>query len=157
MTRKEGVTPYENIGVDFAGPIKYKMKPKQEGKAYLFLYACRLTRGVYLNVLLNLQTNKFLTSLKTFIARRGRLRYIYSDNGNTFKDAAYCLSKVKKSKKFHNCLAKMQITWKFNLSRVPLWGWQFESLIGIFISAFRKSDRQWILVLEGIVRPCCGR
>ena len=138
VTRTDGVTPYENIGVDFTGLIKYRIKTKQVGKAYEVRYACCLTRGVYLDLLHNLQTDKFLTSLKTFIVRRGRPRYIYSDNGSTFKAVADWLSKVKKSENFHNCAAQMQITWKFNLSRAPWWGGQVERLIGIFKSAFRK-------------------
>lgn len=117
VTRTESVTPYENVGVDFAGPIKYRVKLKQEGKAYLVVYACYLTRAVYLDILPSLQTDKLLTSLKTFIARHGRPRYIYSDNGSAFKAAADWLNKVRKSEKFHDCLAKLEITWKFNLSR----------------------------------------
>lgn len=72
VTRTQGVTVYENVGVDFVGPIKYQVKSKQEGKAYLVLYTCCLTRGVYLDVLPSLQTDNFLSSLKTFIARCGQ-------------------------------------------------------------------------------------
>ena len=138
VTRTQGMTPFENVGVDFAGPIKYRVKPKQEGKAYLVLYACCLTRGVFLDVLPTLQTDKFLASLKKFIARRGRPRYIYSDNGSTFKAAADWLKKVRKCERFHDRLAQLEIDWKFNLSRAPWWGGQFERLIGIFKSTFHK-------------------
>lgn len=31
--------PFEVVGVDFAGPIKYRKTPQVEGKAYLVLYA----------------------------------------------------------------------------------------------------------------------
>ena len=138
-TRTQGVTPYETIGVDFAGPIKYQVTKKMEGKAYLALYACGLTRGVYLDLLPSLETSKFLTSLKGFIARRGRPRVIYSDNGSTFKAAADWLRKAMKDEKFHTCLSKLDIAWRFNLSRAPWWGGQFERLIGVFKSAFRKA------------------
>lgn len=132
------MTPFENVGVDFAGPIKYRVKPRQEGKAYLVLYACCLTRGVFLDVLPTLQTDRFLASLKKFIARRGRPRYVYSDNGSTFKAAADWLKKVRKCERFHDRLAQLEIDWKFNLSRAPWWGGQFERLIGIFKSTFHK-------------------
>lgn len=66
------MTPYETIGVDFAGPIKYQLTKKMEGKAYLALYTCGLIRGVYLDLLLSLETSKFLASLKGFIASAKR-------------------------------------------------------------------------------------
>ena len=112
-----------------------------EGKAYLALYACGLTRGVYLDLLPSLETSKFLASLKGFIARRGRPCVIYSDNGSTFKAAADWLRKAMKDEKFHTCLSKLDIAWRFDLSRsrAPWWGGQFERLIGVFKSAFRKA------------------
>ena len=119
------MTPYQTIGVDFAGPIKYRLTPKTEGKAYLVLYACSLTRGVYLDLLRSLETDKFLTSLKGFIARRGRPQVIYSDNGSTFKASSDWISKVRKEEKFHHYLAKYDIAWRFNLSRAAWWGGQF--------------------------------
>ena len=138
LARTQGVTPYQTIGVDFAGPIKYRLMPKTEGKAYLVLYACSLKRGVYLDLLPSLEMDRFLTSLKGFIARRGRLQVIYSDNGSTFK-AADWISKVRKEEKFHHYLAKHDIAWRFNLSRAPWWGGQFKRLIDVFKSAFRKA------------------
>ena len=44
-----------------------------------------------------------------------------------------------KDEKFHPCLSKLDIAWRFNLSRAPWWGGQFERLIGVFKSAFRKA------------------
>ena len=147
-TRTEGTTPYKVIGVDFAGPIKYKIKKTQEGKAYLVLYACSLTRGVYLEVLESLETLPFLRSLKRLIARRGRPSLIYSDNAKTFQAAASWLKKVMKDENFHSELSKYEIKWKFNLSRAPWWGGQFERLIGIFKSAFYKVVGKGLLTFE---------
>ena len=53
-TRTQGTTPFEVIGVDFAGPIKYGTKTKKEAKAYLLLYACSLARAVHLDVVRSL-------------------------------------------------------------------------------------------------------
>ena len=39
-------TAFEVIGVDFAGPIRYKSSSKVERKAYMVTFACSLTRGV---------------------------------------------------------------------------------------------------------------
>ena len=80
-TRTQGTNPYQVIGVDYAGPIRYRVSKQREGKAYVLLYACSLTRGVYLDLLPSLETAECLRSLKQFIARRGRPERIYSDNG----------------------------------------------------------------------------
>ena len=72
----------------FAGPMKYRKKKGQEGKAYQVLSACSLTRGIYLELLSSLETSEFLRSLKRFIVRGGRPEKIYSDNGRTFVAAA---------------------------------------------------------------------
>ena len=47
----EGSTPFDVIGVDFAGPIKYSGKCKTEKKACIVLYSCCLTYGIFLEVL----------------------------------------------------------------------------------------------------------
>lgn len=138
-SRTQGETPYAVVGIDFAGPIKYRIKANTDGKAYLILYACSLTRGVYLELLHSLETDEFMRSLKRFVARRGRPRIIYSDNGSTFKAAAKLINLINKDEKINNYLAKNSIEWKFNLSRAPWWGGQFERLVGVFKSAFHKT------------------
>ena len=107
--RTEGSTPFEVIGVDFAGPIKYRIRAKTEEKAYLALCACSLTRGLLLEVLPNLATSEFLRSLKRLIARRGRPEKIYSDNGKTFVGAEKWLKQVMRDKKTQDYLAHENI------------------------------------------------
>ena len=80
-TWTQGTNPYQVIGVDYAGPIRYRVSKQREGKAFVLLYACGLTRGIYLDLLPNLETAECLKSLKQFIARRGRPERICSDNG----------------------------------------------------------------------------
>ena len=59
-------------------------KPNTEGKAYILLYACSLTRAVYVDLVPNLEATEIIRSLKCFIAQRGRPQRIYSDNAKTF-------------------------------------------------------------------------
>ena len=86
--RTEGHTPFQVIGVDFEGSLRYRMKPKTEGKAYVLLYACSFTRAMYIDLVPNLETTEFIRGLKCFIARRGRPQRIYSDNGKIFVGAS---------------------------------------------------------------------
>lgn len=62
--RTEGNTPFNVIGVDFAGPGKYRDKHKEKQKAYVVLYSCSLTRGVFLELLPSLETTELIKSLK---------------------------------------------------------------------------------------------
>ena len=72
VDRTEGSEAFEVVGVDFAGPLKYRKSKKQEGKAYLIVYTCSLTLALHVEVLTTMETTEFLGSLKRFIARRGR-------------------------------------------------------------------------------------
>ena len=91
----------------------------KDEKAYIVLFACSLTRALYLELLPNLTTDEFLASLKRLIARRERPQKIYSDNTKTFVAAAKWLKQVEKEEKVHDWLARQGIKWQFNLSRAP--------------------------------------
>jgi hypothetical protein len=139
LERTVGNHPFQAIGVDFAGPLKYKKSNKAEGKAYIVLYACSLTRAIYVELLPTLRAQEFLSSLKRFIARKGRPQKIFSDNGKTFVAAEKWLKTVQKDEKLQNFLAVTEIHWQFNLSRAPWWGGQFERLIGLVKRALYKT------------------
>ena len=139
LDRTDGTRPFQTIGVDFAGPIKYLKKPKQEAKSYIVLYACSLTRAVYLQMLHSLETQEFLQSFKRLVARRGRPSKVYSDDARTFVAAVRWLKKAQSDERFNDYLATNQIRWQFNLSRAPWWGGQFERLIGLVKRALHKT------------------
>ena len=148
-TQTKETTPFEVLGVDFAGPIRYKTKGKKFGKSYLVLYGCsHITRAVHLEVLKSLELSEFLGSLKRFIARRGRPKIIYSDNGTTFQAASKWLKKVQSDEQMSNFLSERSVQWKFNLSLAPCWGGQYERLIGLFKRVFYKSVSNGMLTLE---------
>ena len=68
--------------------------------------------------------------MKRLIARQGSPKIVYSDNVKTFHAGAKWLNRINKDEKFHNFLSNESVTWKFNLSKAPWWGGQFERLIG---------------------------
>ena len=87
----------------------------------------------------SLETDNFITCLKRFIARRGRPRVIYSDNVATFIKAEKWLRELRKDERLQGLLEQHEISWKFNLSRAPWWGVQFERLIGVVKSSMFKA------------------
>ena len=120
--RTVGSVPFEVVGVDYAGPIAYKSSKKKIGKAYILLFTCSLTRAIHLELLPDLTADNCIKSLKRFVARRGRPRKVYSDNGKTFIAAAKWISKIMKEEQIQGYLTHQNITWQFNLSRAPWWG-----------------------------------
>ena len=139
VDRTEGTFPFQVVGVDYAAPITYKISKKKEGKAYILLFACSLTRAVHLELLTDQTTAGFIRCLKHFIARRGRPTKIYSDDGRSFVAASRWLKSVMREEKLQDYLAHHNILWQFNLARAPWWGGQFERLFGVVKQSFYKS------------------
>ncbi|XP_028408199.1 uncharacterized protein LOC114530777 [Dendronephthya gigantea] len=148
--RTEGNTAFQVVGVDYAGPIKYLKKSKREGKAYIILYACSLTRATYLELLPNQETSEFVRSLKRLVARRGRPQRIYSDNAKTFAAAAKWLRNIMKDERLHDWLSKFEIRWQFNTSRAPWWGGQYERIIGLVKQALYKTGGGTLLTWNAL-------
>ena len=119
LERTRGSGAFEVVGVDFACPIKYLKLFRKEGKAYLVLFACRLSRALYLKVLPNLETATFLGSLNRLMARRGQPSTIFSDNGRTFVGAAKLLREIRKDERLQAYLSEEEISWRFNLRHAP--------------------------------------
>ena len=117
-----GTTPFQVVGADYAGPVKYRVSRNREGKAYIVLYACSLSRALYLELTKTMETEEFISTLKRFIARKGRPEKIYSDNGRTFVGAAKWLRNVIQDERLHDFLAQLNIKWQFNLTKAPWWG-----------------------------------
>lgn len=98
-----------------------------------------MSRALYLELLPNQTLEEFIQCLKRFIARRGRPEKIYSDNFSTFVAASKWLRGIFKEEKLHEFLAEHTIQWKFNLSRAPWWGGQFERMVSIVKQALYKT------------------
>ena len=80
LDRTVGSRAFQVVGVDYAGPLYFKVSQNKEAKAYILLFSCSLTRAIHLQALQDLSTDEFIRLLKLFIARRGRPERIYSDN-----------------------------------------------------------------------------
>ena len=59
----EGTAAYQVVGVDYAGPFRYRVGSKEE-KAYIILYAYSLTRALHLELLPNQETEELIRSPK---------------------------------------------------------------------------------------------
>ena len=84
--------PFYNTGIDFLRPIIMKLSKKTranqaKAKRYGVIFTCMTTRAIHLEIAEDLTTDSFILSLRRFIARRGNVKRIRSDNGTNFKRA----------------------------------------------------------------------
>ena len=140
--------PFAFTGVDFAGPIIYKIKKSTFGKSYVALFTCASTRAVHLKLCKDLSALEFKRTMKEFVARRGPPQVMVSDNGRTFVATKKWLKTLVKNEDLMNFLAIQRIKWKFNLSRAPWWGGFFERLVGIMKRSLSKTIGKKLLTFS---------
>ncbi|GFX04795.1 integrase catalytic domain-containing protein [Trichonephila clavipes] len=111
--------PFEIVGIDLAGPLFLK----DGRKAWITLFTCAVYRAIHLELVNSLISDAFLLALRCFIARRGRPRTIYCDNGTNFRGAFNDLSKLNWSKIVEETRTQ-KILWKFVPPTAAWWeGW----------------------------------
>ena len=97
------------IGTDYAGPIYYKIRKKNELKAYILLFSCSVTRAVHVELVSSFTTTEFIKSFKRLISRRGKPKVVYSNNPKTFKAGAKWLANINRDQKLHDFLSSETI------------------------------------------------
>ena len=78
--------PFTYCGVDLFGPFQIK-QGRKEVKRYGVLFTCLTSRAVHIETADSLETDSFINALRRFIARRGPLREIRSDQGTNIVGA----------------------------------------------------------------------
>jgi hypothetical protein len=146
--RTEFAEPFTTTGVDFAGPLYYKIGKNETRKAYVALFTCSTTRAVHLSLCKEMTFTEFKRVMKNFVARRGSPKLFVSDNAKTFKAAKKWLSTLAREEDLFNYLAVNNINWRFNMSRSPWWGGFFERLIGIMKISLSKTIGKALLRFE---------
>jgi len=128
---------FVNTGVDLAGPFLCKESKRRNAKIYkcwLVMFVCLCTRAVYIDIVSELSTAAFLSSLDRFISRRGVPSTIYSDLGTNFVGAARELKEIRDvlmeaNDQIKSYCAERQISWQFNPPSAPTFGGSWEAAI----------------------------
>ena len=108
------VHAFSKIGIDYAGPIFVKNIFRHEStmfKSYIIIITCASSRGIHLELVLDMGAEALIRALKRFQARRGTLHFMISNNGKTFKDSTL--------KSFTN---ENGTQWSFITERPPWFG-----------------------------------
>lgn len=81
---------FVNVGIDYAGPVLVRSSlgrlPKLT-KAWIAVFVCLITRAIHLELVQEASTPAFIAAFKRFVARRGRVEQIISDNATNFVGA----------------------------------------------------------------------
>ena len=75
--------PSTSVGIDCFGPFQVRRR-RSLVKRYGVIFTCLAIRAVHIEIALSLDTDSFLLALRRFIARRGQVEVIHSDNGKNF-------------------------------------------------------------------------
>jgi hypothetical protein len=141
--------PFLTTGIDYAGPISLRLgtiRSKTITKVYIAIFVCFATKAVYIEVGTSLTTEAFLAALRRFIARRGKPRTIYSDNGTNFQGAANQLYEIYTKLQFSSKMARVQdflanegCDWNFIPPHGPHFGGLLEAAVKSMKYHLRKT------------------
>ncbi|XP_074651593.1 uncharacterized protein LOC141906247 [Tubulanus polymorphus] len=123
--------PFANTGIDYFGPIEIK-SGRSKVERYGVVLTCMTSRAIHLESANSLETDSCVNAIRRFIARRGAVKHIGSDNGsnlvgaqNDLKQALTTLDQEKISK----FCAKHDIEWDSNPPLASHFGGIWERMI----------------------------
>ena len=150
--------PFHTTGVDYAGPFSLKLGRVRKPvivKAYLAIFICFSTKAVHLEVVSDLTTNAFVSSLKRFVSRRGLPHSIQSDNGTNFVGARNELADLYRFLEaadtldsIHSYLLSNKISWQHIPERAPHFGGLWEAAVKSAKHHLRRVIGQQTLTFE---------
>ncbi|XP_053389066.1 uncharacterized protein LOC128552084 [Mercenaria mercenaria] len=108
--------PFTRVGVDYFGPFEVK-QGRSYVKRYGVIFTCLASRAVHLEVAASLDTDSYINALRRFIARRGQVTKMRSDNGSNFIGANKELKKAITDWnvcQIHDAMLQKNIDWQFN-------------------------------------------
>lgn len=123
--------PFTRVGVDYFGPFLVK-RGRGQIKKYGVIFTCLAIRAIHLEVASSVDIDACLNAIRRFLARRGQVKEMYSDNGTSFRSAD---SELKKSIKEWNTskiakhLLQKGVQWHFNPPTGSHHGGSWERLI----------------------------
>ena len=108
---------FSRVGVDYFGPFEVKVK-RSRVKRYGVIFTCLASRAVHLEVAASLDTDSYINALRRFIARRGQVKRIRSDNGTNFIGAERELTRSIQEwnqSQIQSAMLQKNVDWKLTL------------------------------------------
>ena len=149
--------PFSRVGVDCFGPFQVR-RGRSLAKRYGVIFTCLAIRAVHIEVAHSLDTDSFLLALRRFIARRGQVKEIRSDNGTNFTSGEKELRESVKAwnqEKIHESLLQKEIVWSFNPPHGSHFGGVWERCIRTTRKILRALLREQITDDESLATLMC--
>ncbi|XP_035219278.1 uncharacterized protein LOC118192422 [Stegodyphus dumicola] len=124
---------FEVTGIDLAGPW-YVLSGE---KAWIVIFTCAIYRAVHFELTKSLSADSFIMALRRFIARRGRISILYTDNGTNFVGTNNALNELDWEKIMEFSTIE-KIKWKFNPPSAAWWGGFQERLVRMVKELLRR-------------------
>ena len=108
--------PFSSVGIDYFGPFEVKCG-RSTVKRYGVLFTCLTVRAIHIEVAHSLETDACINAFRRFIARRGQVSVMRSDNGTNLVGAEKEMREAIKGwnqSKISEMLMQKGITWIFN-------------------------------------------
>lgn len=146
VDRVAATPPFTYCAVDLFGPFLIK-QGRSDVKRYGCIFTCLACRAIHIETTNSLDTDSFINALRRFIARRGNIRQLRSDNGTNFVGAEMELRRALQEMD-HNKIAAFllqnggdYIIWKRNPPTASnmggVWERQIRSVRAILASLLR--------------------
>ena len=149
--------PFTRTGVDLFGPFNVK-RGRASVKRYGVIFTCLTSRAVHIEMATSLETDSFIHALRCFIARRGQVQEMRSDNGTNFTGADRELRKAIKewnTSQIENSLLQRDIKWIFNPPSGSHHGGVWERIIRSIRKIMSATLREQSLDEEGLQTFFC--
>ncbi|XP_062600914.1 uncharacterized protein LOC134262527 [Saccostrea cucullata] len=143
--RMEPSLPFTYCGMDCFGPFIVK-QGRKEIKRYGLLFTCMCSRAIHIEMLDDMSTDAFINGLRCFIAIRGTVRQLRSDQGTNFIGAKNEFQKALNKERICSFLAEKHCEFVFNAPSASHTGGVWERQI--------RTVRN---ILNAILLLCPGR
>ena len=138
--------PFSYCGIDCFGPFVVK-DGRRHIKRYGLIVTCLAMRAIHLEVLDDMSTDAFLSSIRNVIAIRGNIRRLRSDRGTNFvgakRELRECWKKMDHDK-VTRVLAQQETEWILNTPTAShmggVWERQIRSVRSVLSGLTKKSD-----------------
>ncbi|KAL3979219.1 Rab5 GDP/GTP exchange factor [Sarotherodon galilaeus] len=149
--------PFSFVGVDYFGPFEVK-HGRSLVKRYGVIFNCLAIRAVHIEVASSLDTDSFINALRRFIARRGQVQELRSDNGTNFVGAERELRRAMEEwnqEKISDALSLKGVKWIFNPPTGSHHGGAWERLIRSVRKVLNSTLQTQHLDEEGLQTALC--
>lgn len=149
--------PFTSVGVDCFRPFQVR-RARSLIKRYGVIFTCLTVRAVHIEVAHSLDTDSFLLALRRFIARRGEVKEMHSDNGSNFTSRERELREsidTWNQGKISEEMLQRDIKWSFNPSYGSHHGGVWEQCIRLVRRILHALLQEQTIDDKGLVTVMC--